>query len=317
MRVVVSLGGNALLRRGEATTVHNQQVAIAAAAAQLGPLASGVELVVTHGNGPQVGLLALQAAAYDDAAAYPFDVMDAQTEGMIGYLLERELRNQLSDGRSVVSVLTMVEVSADDPAFGRPTKFVGPVYAESEAQVLAARHGWTVAPDGDRWRRVVASPAPRAVVELGPIEQLLRAGCVVVCAGGGGIPVRRVPGSGRLEGVEAVVDKDRTSALLAAGLSAQLLVIATDVDAVYRGWGTADASRIYLVHPDDVDPAAFPSGSMGPKLEAAATFARTGGDAVIGSIDDLRRLVEGGSGTRVSLRCRRAVVSTAHPGSRE
>lgn len=302
MRIVVALGGNALLARGAPMTVQNQRANVATACAALAPVALAHQLVVTHGNGPQVGLLALQAAAYDDASVYPFDVLGAQTEGMIGYLIEQELGNRLPFEKSLATVLTMIEVDPADPAFDDPTKFVGPVYSGGEAHRLAALHGWVVKPDGDSWRRVVPSPLPRRIFELRPIEALLAQGCVVICAGGGGIPTMYQPGTRTLVGVEAVIDKDRASAVLARDLAADALVIATDTDAVYVGWGTSDQRAIAFAHPDELARFDFPAGSMGPKVSAAIEFACSSGrDALIGSLADLPAVLAGQAGTRVSV----------------
>lgn len=301
MLIVVALGGNALLRRGETMTTEHQVASIRTACDALAPLADGNDLVITHGNGPQVGLLALQAAAYDEVSGYPFDILDAQTVGMIGYLLERELRNRLPAGRDVTTVVTMTRVAADDPAFDAPTKFVGPGYDEEEAAELAAAHGWSVAQDGAGWRRVVASPLPVEIVERAAVARLLEAGGVVICAGGGGVPVTRDPTTEALVGVEAVVDKDHTSAVLALDLAADRLVIVTDVAAVYQDWGTDDARALAVAHPDALEALSFPDGSMGPKIAAACLFARSGrGDAVIGALSDLDALLAGDAGTVVT-----------------
>ena len=303
MRIVIALGGNALLRRGEPMTVANQRQAVSRMGVALAPLLAAHEVLVSHGNGPQVGLLALQAAAYDEQSTYPFDVLGAQTEGMIGYLIEQELRNRCGASRAVATLLTLTEVAADDPAFANPTKFVGPVYFEEEARDLAQANGWSVARDGNRWRRTIASPSPLRIIELRAIEWLLDLNAVVVCAGGGGIPVIRDASSGRLIGVEAVVDKDRTSAVLARDVDADLLVMATDAAGVAEGWGTDDVRYIRAAHPDTLDPAAFEAGSMRPKVEAAASFVRqTGGDAAIGSLEQIAELVSGSAGTRVTRR---------------
>jgi carbamate kinase len=302
MRLVIALGGNALMLRGDPMTVENQRTNVARACAALAPVALEHQLVITHGNGPQVGLLALQAAAYDDASHYPFDVLGAQTEGMIGYMIEQELGNRLPFDRSLATILTMIEVDPADPAFADPTKFVGPVYGAAEAGALAALRGWSVKPDGEHWRRVVPSPLPQRIFELRTIEALVAAGTVVICAGGGGIPTMYLPGTRTLVGVEAVIDKDRASAVLARDLRADALVIATDADAVYTGWGTPDQREIALVHPDTLASFAFPAGSMGPKVEAAIEFARgTGQDTFIGSLDDLPALLAGSAGTRVTM----------------
>ena len=301
MRVVVALGGNALLERGKPMTVQNQRENVATACAALAPVALQHELVVSHGNGPQVGLLSLQAAAYDEASDYPFDVLGAQTEGMIGYLIEQELRNLLPFEKPLATILSMTEVDPQDPAFADPSKFVGPVYTAEEAQRLAAARGWVVKPDGEYWRRVVASPLPTRIVEIRAVEWLLTQGCVVICAGGGGIPTMYRPGTRTLVGVEAVIDKDRASAVLARDLAADLLVIATDTDAVYVGWGTPEQKAVATAHPDDLEALPFAAGSMGPKVEAAADFARGSGTAaVIGALSELPALLAGTAGTRVT-----------------
>jgi len=296
MRVVVALGGNALLRRGEPAEAATQRAHVREAASALAAVARAHELVITHGNGPQVGLLALEADAYRAVAPYPLDILGAESQGMIGYLLIQALALELPE-RDVVAVLTQVVVDDDDPAFRTPTKPIGPVYDEDEARRLAAAHGWTIAPDGDRFRRVVASPEPRAIVELESIRQLADAGAVVVCAGGGGIPVVET-GAG-LEGVEAVIDKDLTAALLARQLGADRLVMLTDVAYVERDWGTSAAAAIAQATPAELRHLAFASGSMGPKVEAACRFAETGGQAAIGALSDLADVVAGRAGTRV------------------
>jgi len=302
-RVVVALGGNALLRRGEPMTMANQRRSIAAACEALAPVALRHQLVISHGNGPQVGLLALQAHAYDQESAAPFDVLGAQTEGMIGYLIEQELGNLLPFEQPLATMLTMCEVDPHDAAFADPSKFVGPVYTEAEAKELARRHGWTVKPDGEHWRRVVPSPLPLRVFQLRPIRWLVEQGCVVICAGGGGIPTMYEPGGNRLVGVEAVIDKDRASAVLARELEADLLVIATDVDGLYLDWGTPQQRAVARANPDHLSRLDFASGSMGPKVSAAVEFARlTGHEAVIGSLKDVAKLLEGDAGTRVSTR---------------
>jgi len=301
MRIVVALGGNALARRGEPMTVERQRANVAIACEALAPVAREHELVISHGNGPQVGMLALQAASYDAAAAYPFDVMGAQTEGMIGYFIEQELGNLLPSEKHLATLLTMIEVDPEDPAFADPTKFVGPVYDEATAKKLADDKGWIVKPDGDSWRRVVPSPAPTRIFEIGPIQLLLENSAVVICAGGGGIPTMYEPGTNTLVGVEAVIDKDFASSVLAKDLSADLLIIATDTEGVYVDWGTPDQRIIRRGNPDALDALGFPAGSMGPKVEAASAFARaTGNPAVIGSLDQLEGLINQTAGTVVS-----------------
>jgi carbamate kinase len=301
MRIVVALGGNALLRRGEPMTAENQRRNVRTAAQQLAPVAEANELVISHGNGPQVGLLALQALAYSANEPWPLDVLGAQTEGMIGYLIEQELGNLLPEDRPFATILTMVEVDPDDPAFAEPTKFIGPQYDADEAERLAAERGWTFRLDGNRHRRVVPSPEPKRIFEIRPVEWLLERGTVVICAGGGGIPTMFEPGTNTLLGVEVVIDKDRAGALLAEQLGADLFVMATDVDAVYEGWGTPDQRPIRRVTPEEIEAGSFPAGSMGPKVEAAVSFVRrTRRPAVIGALGDLSALVEGTAGTRVS-----------------
>ncbi|MGL4317699.1 MAG: carbamate kinase [Pseudomonas sp.] len=299
MRLVIALGGNALLRRGEAMTADNQRVNVRIACEQIAKVAPGNELVIAHGNGPQVGLLALQGNAYDPANPYPLDVLGAETEGMIGYMIEQELGNLLPFEVPFATILTQVEVDSADPAFKTPTKPIGPVYSKADAERLAAEKGWSIAPDGDKFRRVVASPRPQRIFEIRPVKWLLEKGSVVICAGGGGIPTMYE--NGKLRGVEAVIDKDLCSALLAEQLSADLLVIATDVDATYIDWGKPTQKAIAEAHPDELERLGFAAGSMGPKVQAACEFARnTGKVAVIGSLADIEAIVQGKAGTRVS-----------------
>jgi carbamate kinase len=300
VRIVVALGGNALLQRGQPMTAEQQRANVRVAAAQLAPIADGNELVISHGNGPQVGLLALQGAAYDPKNPYPLDVLGAETEGMIGYMIEQELGNLLPFERPFATILTMIEVDPDDPAFVDPTKFIGPVYEREEAEALAAEKGWAIRQDGQKWRRVVASPAPKRIFELRPITWLLEKGAVVVCTGGGGIPTMYEPGTKTLVGAEVVIDKDRATALLAEQLDADLFVMATDVDAVYTGFGTPEQAPIRRTTPAQVAQMNLPAGSMGPKVEAAAAFVeKTGKRAAIGTLAELRGVVAGDQGTQV------------------
>jgi carbamate kinase len=305
MRVVVALGGNALLRRGEPLTAENQRANARVACRALAPVAREHELVISHGNGPQVGLLALQGAAYTPVETYPLDLLGAQTEGMIGYLIQQELGNELPFDRRLASLLTLVEVDADDPAFADPTKPIGPIYSAAESRQLAAEKDWTFKPDGAGMRRVVPSPLPRRIFGLEPVEWLLERGCVVICAGGGGIPVayadEPAPAGRRLVGVEAVIDKDLASALLATDIHADVLVIVTDVGAVYAGWGTPQQRAIDRATPAELAGIEFAEGSMGPKVRAACAFVeQTGGRAVIGSIADTQALLDGEAGTTVA-----------------
>ena len=301
MRIVIALGGNALLKRGEPMTAEVQRRNVRVAAEAISPLAADHELVVAHGNGPQVGLLALEADAYEAVEPYPLDVLGAETEGMIGYMVEQELGNVLPADTPLATLLTMIEVDPTDPAFDDPTKFVGPVYDQPEADRLTADKGWVFKMDGDRWRRVVPSPLPRRIIEIRPITWLLEHGAIVICAGGGGIPTMFAPNDGSsLIGVEAVIDKDFASELLAEDIRAELFVMATDVDAVYAGWGTAQQERLDRVTPEQLAAHAFPSGSMGPKVDAAVRFVqRTAGRAAIGSLDDIAGIVAGSAGTQV------------------
>jgi carbamate kinase len=302
MRVVVALGGNALLKRGEPMTAEVQRRNVQCAAQALAPLARQHQLVISHGNGPQVGLLALQTAAYTDSGTYPLDMLDAQTEGLIGYLIEQELRNLLPVDTPVATMLTIVQVDPHDPAFQHPTKFIGPIYDEPEAKRLAAVHGWVVKPDGNAWRRVVPSPLPQRLLDIRPILWLLEKGTIVICTGGGGIPTLYQPhGVPPLVGVEAVIDKDLASALLAQELAATLFVMATDVDGVYLNWQTPQAHLLSRTTPSELERYAFPAGSMGPKVMAACGFVRqTGQRAVIGALSDLEKMVAGQAGTQVT-----------------
>jgi carbamate kinase len=318
VRVVAALGGNALLRRGEQPTVEAQRANAWAAVAAVRPVAEACELVVTHGNGPQVGLLALQSEAVVDLPPVPLDVLGAESEGLIGYLLEQALRNALP-GRAVATVLTQVVVDADDPAFGAPSKPIGPVYPERRARVLARERGWTIAPDGAWYRRVVPSPEPLEIVELETIRALLEERVLPVCAGGGGIPVTR-DARGALRGVEAVVDKDLAAELLARGLAADRLLLLTDVAAVE--W---EGKPLRAVTPGWLRARTFAPGSMGPKVEAACRFVeRTRGVAVIGALGEAEAILAGRAGTIVSRErapgsCRRRPASRsagARRGSR-
>ena len=299
MRIVIALGGNALLRRGEPPTEENQRRNIAVAAASLAPIARDNALVITHGNGPQVGLLALQSAAYGSIEAYPLDVLDAETEGMIGYLIEQALDNLLPAGRRCASLLTQIEVDPADPAFQHPSKPIGPLFGEVEARQLAKARGWHIAHDDGHYRRVVSSPAPMRILELGVIELLVDQGVIVICTGGGGIPtVRKADGS--LVGVEAVIDKDLASSLLARELGADVLLMLTDVDAVSTGWGGPAARAIRRISPAMIRRYPFAAGSMGPKVEAACAFVeQTGGIAGIGGLADAQAILAGRAGTLV------------------
>jgi carbamate kinase len=302
MLVVTALGGNALLKRGEALTADNQRRNVRIAAEALAPVANQHQLVIGHGNGPQVGLLALQGAAYEKVETYPFDVLGAQTEGMIGYMIEQELGNLLPFERPFATLLTMIEVDPADPAFKDPTKFIGPVYDKAEADRLAMEKNWVFKQDGDKWRRVVASPMPKRIFELRPIKWLLEHNAVVIAAGGGGIPTMYEKGKDRtLAGVECVIDKDFASELLARELNADLFVMLTDADAVYTDWGKPTQKAIRRASPTALEKMSFAAGSMGPKVMAACRFAAaTGKSAAIGALSDLNQILAGEAGTTVS-----------------
>ena len=302
MRIVIALGGNALLRRGEAMTAKNQRNNIQIATKSLAPVVEQNELVISHGNGPQVGLLSLQSAAYKEVDEYPLDILGAQTQGMIGYMIEQELGNLLPIGVPIASILTMVEVDPEDPAFLNPTKPIGPIYTQKEAEKLRNEKNWEIKRDGKHWRRVVPSPIPHRIFELRPIHWLLEKGTVVICAGGGGIPTIYNK-KGELEGVEVVIDKDRASSLLAFELDADLLILATDTDGVYLDWGTESEKIIIKTTPDEIRNYEFDEGSMGPKVEAACSFVeRSGQRAVIGSLKDIEGMVNGTTGTQFVLK---------------
>jgi carbamate kinase len=301
MRVVVALGGNTLLRRGQPMTEQNQQENVKVAASALAGIAREHTLVVTHGNGPQVGLLALESAAYKDVEPYTLDVLGAESEGMIGYLIEQELAHVLPETQRIVTLLTQIEVDPNDLAFKQPSKPIGPMYTREDAQRLAKEPGWAIAPDNNGYRRVVPSPLPKHIFEIPVIELLVNMGVVVICAGGGGIPTVVRP-DGSLIGVEAVIDKDWAGALLAQELQAEMYMILTDVNAVYINWGQPDARAIRRASPDAIEQYTFAAGSMRPKVEAACQFVReTKGIAVIGALQDADALLHGTTGTTITM----------------
>ena len=299
MLVVAALGGNALLQRGQPLTADVQRENVKVAAHALADIVrAGHRLVITHGNGPQVGLLALQNDAYKPDESYPLDVLGAQTAGMIGYLIEQELENELQHSQPIVTLLTQVIVDLNDPAFATPTKYIGPVYSQEEAESRAAQAGWQIAQDGDKWRRVVASPKPVEIPDLQVLKLLVEKKVVVICNGGGGIPVVR-NADNSLQGIEAVIDKDLSSAFLAEKLGADALLLLTDVESVYQDFGTPDAKplrKLTIAEGGEMD---VPAGSMGPKIKAASSFAASGGFSAIGRLSDALALLSGDAGTRV------------------
>ena len=296
MLVVIALGGNALIRRGQLPEVSIQRQNIKLAAKKIAEVAREHRVVVTHGNGPQVGMLAMQADAYKQVHPYPLDVLDAETEGAIGYLIEQELRNQLPE-KEIVTLLTQIKVDPNDPAWARPTKPIGSVYSGTEAKKLAKKRGWTVAPDGNAYRRVVPSPEPKQILELPTIRLLVKVEALVICVGGGGIPVVVTP-AGTIRGVEAVIDKDLATALLATELQADALLLLTDVDAVYSKWNTPEARPIQVTTPQQLSKYSFAPGSMQPKVKAACRFVQaTGAMAGIGKLEDAPAILSGDHGT--------------------
>ena len=314
MLIVTALGGNALLRRGEEMSAENQRRNVRIAAEALAPVARKHRLVVGHGNGPQVGLLALQGAAYGKVETYPLDVLGAQTEGSVGYMIEQELGNLLPFKRPLATLLTMVEVDPKDPAFKNPTKFIGPVYEKAEADRLAGEKKWVFKQDGDKWRRVVPSPQPKRIFELRPIKWLLEHNTIVIAAGGGGIPTMYKPGKKRqLGGIECVIDKDLATQLLARELGADYYVMLTDADAVYVDWGKPTQKAIRRASPKALAKMQFAAGSMGPKVEAACKFAAaTGKSAAIGALADLGKILAGNAGTTISKEERGIVYADSH-----
>lgn len=300
MRIVVALGGNALLRRGQLMTAENQRANVRIAAEALAPLAKENELVISHGNGPQVGLLALQASDYNPAEAFPLDVLGAQTEGMIGYMIEQELGNLLPFEQPLASILTMVEVDKNDPAFKNPTKPIGPEFNEEDKERLVKEKNWIMKKEGNKWRRVVPSPIPQRIFQMRPIKWLLEKGTIVICTGGGGIPTV-YDNKRNLEGAEVVIDKDHAGALLAKELEADMYIMATDADAVYINWNTPEARALKNITYNDLKNENFASGSMLPKVISACWFAeKTGKNAAIGSLKDLEKIVRGEKGTVIS-----------------
>ncbi|MGB7450947.1 MAG: carbamate kinase [Lysobacterales bacterium] len=300
MRVVVALGGNALLQRGQALNAENQRENIRVAAKQLAEIHRNHQLIIAHGNGPQVGLLALMDAAYTAVDPYPLDVLGAETVGMIGYMIEQELGNIIPFEDHIVTVLTQILVDPQDPAFQKPSKHVGPIYDKTQADRLRDEKGWFMAEDGPHFRRVVPSPLPQKIIEINAIRMLVDNGVVVICAGGGGIPTA-YDSERKLYGVEAVIDKDLASALLSRELDAEMFVMLTDVANVYTDFGTPQQRPIRAAHPDALEQMNFAAGSMGPKIRGACEFVReTGHSSAIGQLSDLVKIMTGEAGTLIS-----------------
>jgi carbamate kinase len=300
VRVVVALGGNALLRRGQALNAENQRENIRKAVHQLAAVHRHHELIIAHGNGPQVGLLALMDAAYAAVEPYPLDVIGAETVGMIGYMIEQEFGNIIPKDDYVVTILTQIVVDRTDPAFAQPTKPVGPIYDRREAERMQREKGWAIARDGEHYRRVVPSPLPQRIIEIDAIRMLVESGIVVICAGGGGIPTA-YDEEGKLYGVEAVIDKDLAAGLLARGLGADCFIMLTDVDGVYADYGGPRERLIREAHPEALESLSFAEGSMGPKVAGACRFVRqTGGWSAVGRLSDLERILDGQAGTLIS-----------------
>lgn len=306
MRIVIALGGNALLKRGEPMTAQNQSANIRLAAEQLAKVKPKNELIISHGNGPQVGLLALQHAAYyaqdSKIEPYPLDVLVSQTVGMIGYMLQQELTNLLPV-TPTQTLVTQVIVDEHDPAFSKPSKPIGQVYTQAEAEKLAIEKGWTVMPDGQYYRRAVPSPKPQDVTGINAVKALLAQDHIVICGGGGGVPCVK-NAQGQLTGVEAVVDKDLATAVIANHLDADLFIIATDVNAACVNFQKEGERKIAKANPAALEALSeeFAAGSMGPKVQAVINFVKaTGKDAAIGSLADIEEIVAGKAGTRVSL----------------
>lgn len=308
MRLVVALGGNALARRGEPMTADRLRANVRSTCQALAGLAREHELVITHGNGPQVGLLALQNLAYQDVAAYPLDILGAETQGMIGYVVQQELFNALQGEREVASIITTTVVDENDPAFEHPTKLIGPQYSAQDAAEAAAEYRWTIARDGNAFRRVVPSPNPLRIMQAPLVAELLSSGRLVVCVGGGGVPVKTDSEGRRQTGMQAVVDKDLASAALAAELKADLLIMLTDGDYVSENWGTPEQRDILTASADAISELTFADGSMQPKVEAAIRAARAGARALIGPLDRLDDLLARTVGTEIRAEVEGGIV---------
>jgi carbamate kinase len=302
MRVVIALGGNAILKRGEPMTPENQRLNVKRAAQAIAKVINaGHAVVITHGNGPQVGLMALQDLAYDPNLASPIDCLVAETQGLIGYLLQQALGNATGNKGAIATLLTQIEVDRNDVAFREPSKPIGPNYGKFEAAAMGAKYGWTMMADGAQFRRAIASPQPKRIIEIATIRHLIEMGVTVICGGGGGIPVAESE-AGNYLGIEAVIDKDHTSGLLAREIKAGALLLLTDVDGVYLGWGTDQQKRLTTITPAELNAQSFAAGSMGPKVQAAIAFASLGQVMTgIGRLDDAFEILNGQAGTIVKM----------------
>lgn len=297
MRLVITVGGNALLKRGEVLSAENQRANVHVACEAIARVMAEHDVVLSHGNGPQVGLLALQNDAYKAVPAYPFDVLGAESQAMIGVMMVEELKNLLPE-KEFVNLVTRTVVSATDPAFDQPSKFIGPVLSKEEALVLAKEKGWVIKPDGEFYRRVIASPEPIQILDLPAIKTLLDNGFNVIAAGGGGVPV--IKRDAKYRGIEAVIDKDFAASLLAIELKAERLIIATDVDGVYEDWGKPNQKRIDCVRAEELLKGQWAPGSMGPKVKAACRYVlTTRKTATIGALHDIEAMVAGQKGTMI------------------
>lgn len=296
--LVIALGGNALLKRGAVLSAENQYQSIALIADAIGKLAKKYRIAIVHGNGPQVGLLALQNLSYRDVPPYPLDILVAESQGMIGYMLAQQL-GAFHPAQPVSTLLTRVLVDSEDPAYREPSKFIGPVYEPQQQAELENKYGWSMKLDGKYLRRVVPSPEPKKIIDIEAINLLLAKNHIVICNGGGGVPM--VACAQGMVGSEAVIDKDLASALLAEALDADHLVILTDADAVYQHWGTPQQKAIRSATTQELAPMAVADGSMGPKIMAVSRFVqRSGKVAHIGALQDIESVLAGTAGTLIT-----------------
>tara|TARA_Y100001960_G_C14784189_1_gene890250 strand:- start:35237 stop:36163 length:927 start_codon:yes stop_codon:yes gene_type:complete len=297
MNILIALGGNALLQRGEPLEAETQRINIKKVAEVVNKISEEHNVIITHGNGPQVGLLALQNLNYKETKPYPLDVLGAESSGMIGYMLIQELSNELGIyDQSVVNVITRTLVDKNDPAFNNPTKFIGPVYNKQESEEMKSKYGWEIKADGEYYRRVVPSPKPKKIIETNVIKELLEKKHIVVCGGGGGVPT--IIENEKYKGVEAVIDKDLTSSLLAQELGVDAFIILTDVSCVYENYKQEDQKMIKHFPIFEFDENSYPDGSMLPKIKAAVDFSiNNEGFSSIGKLEELEDIINKKSGT--------------------